>query len=161
MKSNLLKRLAIAASLTAVVLFSNNTVVKASAPEYNQAINFYNNQINWIGNTAYASAQDQNVRNVYAAAQSAQITQTLATSFNAALNASNATRQAAINNWQLQQNYQAYMTNLDAEHRNINSAVMYNYTNTSDRNFANSIAAINNYYAFMMGQSPAPIYTAP
>lgn len=161
MKNNLLKRLTIVASLTAVLLFSNKTIVKASSPELDQANNFLNTEINWFGNTVAKSWDDQNVRNVYSAAQSAQIAQTLATSFNAALNASNATRQAAINNWQLQQNYQAYMTNLDAEHRNINSAVMYNYTNTSDRNFANSIAAINNYYAFMMGQSPAPIYTAP
>lgn len=161
MKSNLIKKLAISTALAAVVLFSSQTSVKASSPELNQANNFLNTEINWFGNTVAKSWDDQNVRNVYSAAQATQVAQTLATSFNAALNASNATRQAAINNWQLQQNYQAYMTNLDAEHRNINTAVMYNYTNTSDRNFANSIAAINNYYAFMMGQSPAPIYTAP
>lgn len=161
MKNKVLVRFAIATSFAAAILFAKHIDVKASSPEMNQAMNFYNAEINWMGNTNYASNQDQNVRNVYAAAQSAQIAQTLATSFNAALNNANATRQAAINNWQLQQNYQAYMTNLDAEHRNMNSMVMYNYQNTSDRNFANSISAINNYYAFMLGQSPAPIYTAP
>ncbi len=161
MKNRSIMKLMVAASFATLLLFSKQTDVKAAAPEFNQATTFMGNQATWLGNTVAASATDGALRGLYTAAQAAQIAQTLNTTFNAALNDANATRQAAVNNWQLQQNYKAYLTNLDAEHRNINTAIMYNYTNTSDRNFANSIAAINNYYAFMMGQSPAPIYTAP
>lgn len=154
--SKTLKKLAavaITASMCALVM---PVTVKANVA-LDQATEFKGIQNNYYtATTTYYNNYQVPVINEYKKAMTYQMSQALASNYQARTMAQQAQYRAWVNNFQLGTNYQTYMMNLNTQYQTMMNQSMYNYQNMMDIGYAANMQAVNNVYGYMLGQAPFP-----
>jgi len=137
-----------------VIIFMPKTVKADAALDL--ARNFNTIQAHSLSaTTTYYNTYQVQVLNTYSQAMSNQISQALASNFQAQIMYQQALQRGAVNNFQLNTNYNTYLTNLNTQYTNMMDNYYYATKNNMDISYAQNLQNVNQLYGYMLGQ---PLY---
>lgn len=150
-----MKKFIVTAFIASIVIIFMPKTVRADAA-LDLARNFNTIQANSLNATrTYYNLYQVPVYNTYQQAMSNQIAQALASNYQAQTMYQQALLRGNVNNFQLDMNYNTYLTNLNTQYINMMNNYYYAQRNNMDISYAQYVQMVNKIYANMLGQ---PLY---